>query len=606
MTTARDVHDFLNSLLVTDRQALTFLSQNILETRELPAPEQTVLDMVKHVRTHQGKAPKNIKHWLGKLGSLQRRYQIAVIRVAGFYHDESLPPVFQSILGQLAHVALHPASVRALAQTMGIRASRGLTDMLWSTPPGQWHLRETAILRELGHLGWTSSIDHLIRALKVPFDSPARAAAGALARFEPDEVLDRLVSILDRPEDQRQQAGAAEALGLLGDPRALGALHKASRVSNPTVACAAAVAMARLGDAQAENFLVSMASTDKGHAHAEMRARAMLALGLLGQQGQDSTRSLEALIKGLKDSQPEVRSAAARSLGHLGKPRSAQYLAEAMRKEVSPLVRSALIQGLGLLRNSRSLPVLLDTLRKDADSVKIEVLHALALFPDPNLAAHIGRYRQSSNPQLADAAERALRRLLYRPFAWPEAAPLEEGLTLTIPLYQLTDARHLLLPPPPPPPKPSFFDKLFGGSSNAPTRPAPITLGTLSLSSNGLDMKLNPNATSTSWKDGTISWDKRFSLHVTREPIQAQTKAVGPEDIGVHFTLRQKGTGAGVTFETIAVSLWCAPSEAVGKLSAKSEVLPCLDPHKSDPLLAALRYYLEVHGEPLPFVHDEA
>jgi HEAT repeat protein len=602
MTThnARDPHDYLNGLLLTDRAALDFLYKNTLGNRDVP-PEQAVVDLLKHLREHQGHAPHNLKHWLGAMGSLDRRYQEAVLRLCGFYRDEATAEKLQAILRQLTWVSVHPAAVSALAQTLGIHASRALADMLWDTPIHQWHLRETAILRELGRLGWTSSIDHLLRALSVPYENPARAAAQALACFEPQDVTPRLLALLTAASDPRQAAGAAEALGLLGDASAIAALQKASRAPDPRLATAAAVALARLGDDNAEAFLVRMATEDRGHAHAELRARSLHALGLLGQRraAQPGGPTAAAITQGLDDSQPEVRAAAAQALGMLALSPLSRALAQALRKEVSPLVRSSMIQALGRLGNAMSVPILLELLRRDSRSVQIEILNALALFSDPRLADHIAPFRASPDPELRDAAERALRRLLHRPFAWPRPAPLEAPLT--IPLYTHHDARQLLLPPPPASPPPSFFERLFGASPRTPPRHAPTPIGELHLDPQGLRLSTNDPADPRGPQQAQLAWERRFTLHITREPI-------GPaptEDTGVHFTLRQRSADDAVHFHTVAVSLWCAPGAALARLDAKGERLPCLDPHLADPLLAALRYYTDAHGDPIHITQDE-
>lgn len=601
VATSGDVHDYLNSLLVTDRQALGFLHKNVIGGQDNPALEQSVVDLVKHVRDHQGAAPRNLKHWLGSLGSLERRYQTCVLQMCGYYRDASLAPQFQGVLRQLTHVALHPAAVAALAQTMGIRAGQVLTEMLWATPVNQWHLRETAILRQLGLMGWTSSIDHLLRALSVPYDHPVQVAAEALAGFPVADVQPRLLEVLTSPAEPRQRAGAAEALGLLGDPGALFALQKVGEQSgDPRLIAAAAVARARLGDPGAERVLVDLATRDQGHHLAEARIRAMSALGLLGRHRDGEALSegaLEALLRGLEDSQPEVRSEAARALGAMGHGPAARSIAQALRKEVSPLVRSALIQALGRLGSATSLPILLDFLRRDTRGVQIEILNALSQFPNPNLVEHISPFRNAADLEVREAAERALRRLLYRPFSWPLAAPLEREVA--IPVYTLRDARRLLLPPPPPPPEPGFFARFFGAAPTPTKQPAPAPIGQLLLSPRGLRLALS-QPTEAGWSGGELLWERRFGVHVTREPIGEEGGLA--EDIGVHFTLRQREAQGGAHFETVAVSLWCAPSPAVGRFQAKSERLPCLDPHQAAPLLAALRYYLEVHGEPLPFV----
>ena len=585
----RDIQSFLTSLLVTDRECLAFLFQTVVGQQRIESPEQMVMELTSHVQNHGGRTPSGLVHWLKAPSAIQGRYLARVIRLAGFYRDLATADHLKNILQQLTFVALHPACVTALASIMGVKASAVLTEILWAAPPHQWHVRETAILRELGNLGWTSSIDHLVRALGVPYDNPSRAAAGALARFPADEVLPRLVSVLDGTTNPRQAAGAAEALGLLGDSRAIVGLQRACNSSNPNVTCAAAVALARLGDTNAEGRLVSLARVDQGHSGAEMRARAFAALGVLGkQEGKVEPTTRATLLRGVSDSQPEVRSAAANALGSVGRGDAAKTLCAALNKEVSPLVRTEMIKALGRLGHSLTVPVLLEFLRTDSIPVKIEVLNALGCFPDPRLAQHISPYRRSHHPGLVDAANRALRRLLHKPFTWPRKAALKQEVR--IPLFNLRDARNLLLPPPPPPSPAGFFERLFGSGPEEKPSDQPDPIGELVLNPDGARLDVDNKTTS-------IRWEQRFSVQISREPIEAKSES--EDDIGVHFTLRQRVDGLALAYETIALSLWCAPSEEVGRFVAKSERLPCLDPHTAARFLSALRYYTEVLGEPI-------
>ena len=586
MSDPRDVTGYLSSLLVTDRQGLTFLYQTVIGRGEATL-EEMVGALTSHVQNHGHEVPAGLVHWLGAPGSLHTRLLARVIRLSGYYRDESIGPALRGILQQLAYVSVHPAAVRALSQVLGIRASAVLTQILWAAPPHQWHVRETAILQELGELRWSSAIDDLLKALGVPYDNPVRAAATALARFDSDEVRPRLVALVDGAATPRQAAGAAEALGLLGDPQAVIVLQRGASGPNALVACACAVALARLGDPTAEERLVALAGRDQGHAGADMRARAFTALGLLAEQGHTLESSThEVFVAGLGDSQPEVRSAAAMALAQGGRPGAAKAVGQALGREVSPLVRTAMIRALGGLGHSLSIPQLLEFLRNDSVALKVEVLLALGQFPDPRLAQYIAPFRTRNDPRLVEAANRALRRLLHRPFAWPPAEATDE--TVTIDVHSLEDARNLLLPPPPPAPPQGFFQRLFGSSAEPEAPPAPTPIGTITLDADGVALALTDGG-------GRVEWARPFSTQITREPVKDEDE----EDIGVHFTLRQRQGGA-ADFQTVAVSLWCAPSEAVGALTAKSERLPCLDPHQAPRFLAALRFYTEVHGERLP------
>ena len=597
MSEPTEVQDYLNQLLVTDRAALLFLGHTLLNlgpaTAAGPAPnvEEVAVDLARHVRLNAGHAPRPLVQWLGSISKLSRNQQIAAVRLSGYYRDPALVPLYRSILDQLVWVAVHPAAVTALAQTLGFEASRALSDLLWSTPPARWHLRETAILRELGRLGWSSSIDPLRKALGTPHDLHRRAAAAALARFSSEEVLPALIASLESP-DPRQAEGAAESLGLLGDKAAKSALQRAATARAPGLACAAAVALARLGDGGAQAQLSQLAREDHGHEGAELRAKAAEALGVLGGSASLSPEARLALVAALGDSQPEVRQAAARAAGRTLGEDAVARLQEQAKREPSPLVRAAMLQALGAIGSPSSLPLLLDMLKNSSRDLKIEVLLALGEFPNPKLAQHINPHRASPDVGVAEAAESALRRLMHTEFAWPP--PVAPGEPVEVELYAHADAQVLLLPPTPAAPV-GWLGRLLG-KKDAPEAHGPVPVGTLKADAQGLEAVPAPGA---GWTGGKIAWDKRFSVHVTREPVEAQQR----EDTGVHFTLRQR-LGEAVAFEAVHFSLWCAPTPAVGRLQAKRERFACLDPHRFEPLLANLRYAMELHGERLPLSEE--
>ena len=597
MTTEHsDVQQFLNGLLITDQATLRFLFQAVFNTDTAPPPEQAAMELTRHVQENAGVVPPALIRWLNSPSSVSAPVLAYLIRLAGFYRDARIERPLQVILRQLTFVAAHPAAVRALAMSRGGQASRALTELLWRDSVHQWHVREPAILRELGHLGDQSSIDDLLRALAVPYEGPRRAAAEALACFEANDVLDRLLRLARATDNANLTAGAAEGLGLLGDARAVPTLQQTAQNRDARVAIEASVALARLGSTDAESRLIRLYS-DANATVREKALRAMALAGRLGEQG-PSRATINTLMTGLQDAQPEVREAASLSLGDLKLASAAEPVAQALSKEVNPLIRAKMVRALGQLAQPISLPTLIHTLQRDDNlSVQVEALGALSMFSDPAIAEHIVPFRSHTNPRLVHAADRALRRLLHKPFVWPEPASIEAAAAIN--LFNLQGARERFLPPPPPPPKPGFFDRLFGVKPPPPPEP-PTPLGALQLSPERLEVSLDPNLNVEGWQTGVIDWSRRFSVQITREPVsERRGQSEGPDDIGVHFVLRQRRGDIGADFETVAVSLWCAPSPIVGQFPAKSARLPCLDPHAAAPFLAALRWYAEVHGNPI-------
>ncbi|MBW2736990.1 MAG: HEAT repeat domain-containing protein [Deltaproteobacteria bacterium] len=578
---------------MTDRNNLAFLYRAVAGTNAaLPPPEQAAATLGELIMEQQGSTPSGLMRWLQRPQTLNLRSLIALIRLAGLTGDEQLAEPLTIILRQLAYVAAHPAAVRALSEAKGITASKALEDMLWAMPMQQWHVREPAIIKELGRLGRTSSIPALIKALGVPFDAPAHAASVALSKYPPEGLIERLVPLLkadDKGTADARAAGAAEALGLLSDPRAITALQRSAGSADPRVAINSAVALARLGTPDAEERLVQLTS----HRSVNVRASALSALALLGERDDASALRCQTLMEhGLSDTQPEVRTAAASALGGLGRPAGAAKIARAMSTEVSPLVRTQMIRALGRLAHPFSVDALVAALNEGDSNTKIEVLGALAMFGNPEIARIISPHRASPDRRVVKAASLALTKLLVKVFKWPDPAPIDSKVQIR--LYSQEGARERLLPPPPPPPQPGFFNRLFGAQPPEPPQP-PKPVGILTLTPEYVEVRMNPNPSAPSDVRGRVNWDRRFGAHITREAIE---QGAGSNDnIGIHFALRQRKGTSGAVFESVGVSLWCAPSADLGRLPAKSERFPCLDPHKADPFLASLRWFSQLHGE---------
>ena len=149
-----------------------------------------------------------------------------------------------------------------------------------------WRVRKVAA-EELGKRSGPFTVRSLLRALSRDSDILVRAAAAeALIGLR---VVTPLVNMLgDSNIDKISRNFAAEALGKLGDQRAVDPLIKALQDSERWVHRSAAEALGKLGD----------------------------------------TRAVEPLIEALRDSEKQVSQAAAKALGMLGD-----------RRAVGPLIK---------------------------------------------------------------------------------------------------------------------------------------------------------------------------------------------------------------------------------------------------------------------------
>lgn len=124
---------------------------------------------------------------------------------------------------------------------------------------------------------------------------------------------------------------AAEALGKIGDARAVEPLIQALKGKEYDVREAAAAALGMIGDARAVEPLVQ-ALKDNSNFCDRVLKEAAEALGMIG-----DARAVEPLVQALKDKHPDVRNAAVKALTKIGKP-SVELLIHALKDE-EPYVR---------------------------------------------------------------------------------------------------------------------------------------------------------------------------------------------------------------------------------------------------------------------------
>jgi len=196
-------------------------------------------------------------------------------------------------------------------------------------------------------------------------------------------------------DEQRMRHGAAEALGILCDARAVEPLIDTLRDGASEVRHAAAEALGLLGDARAvEPFIEALGDAD----HA-VRVVAATALGQLA-----DVRAIEPLMRPLCDRYTDVRCAAAKALAALGQP----GWQEAIRGQLGDyvrlvrmglpgaieplisnalddgewLVRSAAIRLLGDLGDARAVEPLIEVLKTGPYVVCNDAAHALGVLRD--------------------------------------------------------------------------------------------------------------------------------------------------------------------------------------------------------------------------------
>ncbi|MDE2490125.1 MAG: HEAT repeat domain-containing protein [Elusimicrobia bacterium] len=226
-----------------------------------------------------------------------------------------------------APVAVSTASPAALGrEALGILAA--------SAANGDPEVRAVAA-KSWGELGNRAAIPPLKRALRDPNPDVRIAAAASLQSLGDVEGLLALMDEIKPPKSEAvttpvaalrgmardaARARAALQLGLSGGSSAVDALDAALGDPSGQVRDAAAIALARLGKADASQFVAAMKDPDEG-----MRASAARSLGLIGREGEDELEKAAA-----SDASATVRAAAAEALGAFSDPSSLDVLTKAL------------------------------------------------------------------------------------------------------------------------------------------------------------------------------------------------------------------------------------------------------------------------------------
>lgn len=165
---------------------------------------------------------------------------------------------------------------------------------------------------------------------------------------------------------------AAEALGKIGDARAVGPLTQALQAEGRTVVEKAAKALGEIGKPAVAPLIQALG--DKAW---------LVRLGVaeaLGETG--DTRAVEPLTRALKDKVWFVRRAAAGSLGKIGDTRAVESLIEALEDDKDRNVRLSVIWALGGIRDTRAVEPLIKALRYKDMTVRLEAIRVLGTMGD--------------------------------------------------------------------------------------------------------------------------------------------------------------------------------------------------------------------------------
>jgi len=178
-----------------------------------------------------------------------------------------------------------------------------------------------------------------------------REAATLLADTGGDEALDRLEVLLKDPNNGVRDA-AQNSIILLGGRRAIEKMVPLLTDEDPSIRNMAIDILRKIGE-DALDIL-------HGLAHDQNDNNRLFVLDILGSIG--NIDSLETLIEGLYDSNPNVRNASVISLGELGDPKAFDHLKQLINDE--EWIRFSVIESLAQISHEETVDFLLNELNR--------------------------------------------------------------------------------------------------------------------------------------------------------------------------------------------------------------------------------------------------
>ena len=164
-----------------------------------------------------------------------------------------------------------------------------------------------------------------------------------------------------RDRDGAVKSAAAEALGKIGDPKAVPALIKLFRDSSKTVRETAGTALVYIGQPSVDPLIENLNDKDfVVRCHAARALGGMTTDYQIGRSWVREPKVVDALIGMLKDPDRAVREDATIALGMIGDARAVDALMEAMKDGA---VKRHAIASLGMIGDPRALPAVLDALK---------------------------------------------------------------------------------------------------------------------------------------------------------------------------------------------------------------------------------------------------
>ncbi len=332
-------------------------------------PEQMVEGYLKALSSNSSYDRRSAAAALGKLGD-RRAVEPLIARLED--ENSSVRRSAAEALGELGDKrAVEPLlkklekdyyyALKATANALGKLGDRRAVEPLLKKFGEDGYSEIAAALKKLG-ASQEQMVDGYLEALSSNSFDASRSAAEALGKLGDKRAVGPLIARLG-DDDFNVRKSAAEALGKLGDQRAVEPLIARLGDKDFSVRHLAVMALNKLG-ASPEQMVDGYLKVLSSH-FSEARGSAVYALGELGDK-----MAVEPLIARLGDNDSDVRQSAARALGKLGDKRAVEPLMERLG-DGHPYVRQSAAKALGELGDRRAVEPLRKLLSKTSRTIQI-------------------------------------------------------------------------------------------------------------------------------------------------------------------------------------------------------------------------------------------
>ncbi|MBS7270706.1 MAG: HEAT repeat domain-containing protein [Candidatus Freyarchaeota archaeon] len=301
----------------------------------------------------------------------------------------------------LTEILLERPVIRSAASALG-----KIGDPIAVEPLIRRLYEERTILERAEKLGKMADCSELVEPLKQEIQDARKGAAQALGMIGDPRAVEPLIQTLKDEPGLRKEV--VQALGMIGDPRAVEPLIQTLKDENREVREAAAIALARIGDERAVEPLIQAQShtlvapqflreamrtfkKEKNLEAFKLLAKALgrkepIAIGVAKQlrRKKESVGKVQCQvqIQELKRKNQEARREAVLALGERGDPEAVEQLIQAL-KDRDGVIRESAAQVLRRMESRKTVEPLIKALSDVGWSVRSEVAQILVEMGEP-------------------------------------------------------------------------------------------------------------------------------------------------------------------------------------------------------------------------------